>query len=318
MAIIDDILKLKEFKEQPPVLMDIGASGEMYKFWKKIAKYSICIAFDADDRELGYTVKDHAGYHKLFLYNCIITNKTDPSLEFYLTSSPYCSSTLEPYEEKLKVWAFADLFKLNKKVNLNANNIPSVLAELNINYIDWFKTDSQGTDLRLFQSIPDQMLAKVLVADFEPGIIDAYKGEDKLFALVDYMKDKHYWMNDLFIKGSQRIDLSLVGNKLSGKTNKNIQYLIKHSPNWGEVSFLHTFENIENFSKRDVLLGIVFSIILKQYGFALELSLKGNEKFNDPIFKKLEQHCINHIQFNVFRYSKFIVLKILRKYFNVH
>ncbi|MEI8204685.1 MAG: hypothetical protein WCH34_16825 [Bacteroidota bacterium] len=318
MTIIDKILSQKEFHDRPPVLLDIGASGEMYRFWKKIAKYAVCIAFDADDRELSYTVKDNAGYKKLFLYNCIVTNGENKQQTFYLTSSPYCSSTLPPFEEKLNVWAFADLFSLNKKVELNSNNIPSVLKELNIDYIDWFKTDSQGTDLRLFESIQQELKDKILAADFEPGIIDAYKGEDKLFALVDYMKDKPYWMNDLFIKGSQRINLSFVGNKISNKTQRNIQYLIKHSPNWGEVSFLNTFENFDTFSKRDVLLGIVFSMILKQYGFALELAIKGNAKFDDPIFQMIEKHCISKINFNLIRYSKFILLKVLRKYFNVH
>jgi hypothetical protein len=318
MSIIDKILTLPEFQNTPPVLLDIGASGEMYKFWKKIGKYSICIAFDADDRELGYTVKNNAGYKKLYLYNCIVTNSENTKLDFYLTSSPYCSSTLPPFEEKLNVWAFANLFALNKKVELNANNLSSVLKELGLDQIDWFKTDSQGTDLRLFNSIPSNIKDKILAADFEPGIIDAYKGEDKLFALVDSMKDQPYWMNDLFIKGSQRINLSTVGSKLSLKTRKNIQYLIKHSPNWGEVSYLNTFENFDSFSKRDVLLGIVFSIVLKQYGFALELSVKGSQKFNDNIFLDTEKYSIQHINFNIFRYSKFILLIVLRKYFNVH
>ena len=38
-------------KNQPPVLVDIGASGFIHKKWRKIAKYSVCIAFDADTRD---------------------------------------------------------------------------------------------------------------------------------------------------------------------------------------------------------------------------------------------------------------------------
>ena len=76
-------------------------------------------------------------------------------------------------------------------VELPALDIPSVLAELGLERVDWLKGDSQGTDLRLFRSLGD-LASSVLVAEFEPGIIDAYEGEDK-FADV---------LNDLVPAGS--------------------------------------------------------------------------------------------------------------------
>jgi len=51
MSLIDKVLTRKEFEDKPPVLLDIGASGTIHKKWKRIAKYSICIAFDADTRD---------------------------------------------------------------------------------------------------------------------------------------------------------------------------------------------------------------------------------------------------------------------------
>ena len=63
---------------------------------------------------------------------------------------------------------------------------------LKINKIDWFKTDSQGIDLRLFKSLNIEIQNKVIVAEFEPGIIDAYKNEDKLYRLVGYMSNQEF------------------------------------------------------------------------------------------------------------------------------
>ena len=60
-----------------------------------------------------------------------------------------------------------------------------VLKELKIEKVDWFKTDSQGTDLRLFIDLEEEIRNKVLIAEFEPGMMDAYKGEDKFYKILE-------------------------------------------------------------------------------------------------------------------------------------
>ena len=123
MSIIDKVISHPLLKEFPPVLIDIGASGQIHKKWKKIASHSICIAFDADDREFGYVVKENSGYKKLYVYNCIVSNSNKSKDNFYLTKSPYCSSLLEPDEEALKNYAFAEKFKVEKKENIETEKI---------------------------------------------------------------------------------------------------------------------------------------------------------------------------------------------------
>ena len=61
--IIAKVLLRKEFADNPPVLLDIGASGKTYEPWNEIAKYSICVAFDADAREIKH-IEDGSGYKK--------------------------------------------------------------------------------------------------------------------------------------------------------------------------------------------------------------------------------------------------------------
>ena len=46
---------------------------------------------------------------------------------------------------------------------------------------------------------------KIIVADFEPGIIDAYVGEDKLHHLMAYMEHEPFWIHSMNIKGPKRI-----------------------------------------------------------------------------------------------------------------
>lgn len=297
--LIEKILLREEFLDQPPVLIDIGASGAIDIKWETFAKHSICIAFDADDREFNYITKEKSGYKKLHIFNCIVTDTELNQTDFFLTSSPFCSSVLQPDNQSLGAWAFAEKFNIDKKVKLKARTLSSLLAELDIKYVDWFKTDSQGTDLRLFMNIEKSIRNKCIAAEFEPGIIDAYIGEDKLFKIFEVMNGTDFWLADMVVKGTQRIspaDLNTISkNKL---IKKMIRESIKVSPCWGELTYLNTFNNL--LSRREYLLGWIFSSILDQHGFSYHLALKAKELFEDPIFDELIEKSKTRILLNVF------------------
>ena len=297
MSIINDILNRDEFLQAPPILLDIGAAGAIHRKWKEIAKYSVCIAFDADEREMGYTKKENSGYKQLYVYNCIASEAKSGEENFYLTESPQCSSRLLPAQKSLDNWSFAGLFRVKNMITLKTTDLAAVLKELGIRKVDWFKTDSQGTDLRLFKSLGDDLVKRVLMAEFEPGIIDAYEGEDKLWSLMAYMDTQPFWMNAIDIKGSQRIQTALAASKLTSLDRRLARFLIKTSPGWGEVSFSHTFPGSAPYlDKRDHLLGWIFAMIERQYGFALEIAAKGQERFHDDIFHELENASLKKVK----------------------
>jgi len=143
-----------------------------------------CVAFDPDERKMGTVGKAGSGYRKLHVIPAIVAAGSAKEADFYLTRSAFCSSTLRPDVEGLKQWSFAELFDVEKKVKLKAIRIQDAMRDLGISSIDWFKTDSQGTDLRLFESIPEKAQGKVMIADFEPGIRNAYEGDDKIWHVM--------------------------------------------------------------------------------------------------------------------------------------
>src|SRR5450432_1182084 len=114
MKIIDQIMRSEYFRDQPPVLIDIGASGGLHSKWKYIAKYAYCVAFDADEREFQISEEINKDYKKLIHINRIVTALPSGNANFYLTYSPFCSSLLEPDEEKLSPWLFKPLFEVKK------------------------------------------------------------------------------------------------------------------------------------------------------------------------------------------------------------
>jgi FkbM family methyltransferase len=288
MKIIDQIMGSEYFSDKPPVLIDIGASGGIHSKWKKIARYAYCVAFDADDREFQISEETDKNYKKLINVNRIVATRPSGHTPFYLTQSPYCSSLLEPDQEKLDPWLFKSLFEVKQVTNLPAVTLAETLGSANISYIDWFKVDTQGTDLRIYNSLPDEIRNTILFAEFEPGIMDAYKEEDKLYSVMQVMHEQGFWLSSMNVKGTQRLKNSYV-QKIGGFLSERI---IKTSPGWAELAY---FRNPENFSCRSLLLMIVFALLEGQYGFALELADKGILQFSDPLIAECRTAVLKKI-----------------------
>jgi hypothetical protein len=289
MKIIDKILKSACFEKQPPVLIDIGASEEINAKWKSIARYSYCIAFDADDREFKVTEQTNSRFKKLITINRIVTAEAADKPLFYLTDSPYCSSLLEPDIEKLKPWLFSPLFRVKQRIPIQAITIQQSLLDTGISYVDWFKTDTQGTDLRLFTHLPPSLRETVLAAEFEPGIMDAYKTEDKLYMVMQEMQNHNFWLSSMIVKGTQRIAVNYA--EQFGKFTS--ERVIKTSPGWAEITYL---KQPPLSNERQLLLLFVFACIEKQFGFALEITDFALQHYNTKLFGECREAVIKKIK----------------------
>lgn len=294
---IKQILVHEELIKNPPVLIDIGASGYLLPEWAVIAPYSICLAFDADKRDIDYLVEEGGKFKKLITVNSIVIEKNDKSADFYLTKNPYCSSTLKPLNNKLGNWNYYQLFEIESTVKLKSVCLTEIINKFDLKQIDWFKTDSQGTDLRLFKSLGEEIRSKIIVADFEPGIIDAYQNEDKLYHLLEFMDSNEFWISDIELSGSQRISKEIKQKFFPGENVDQLASRLKSSPGWAEITYINSFENVF-FTKREFLLGIVFSMIKNQFAFALQLAYMANEKFRDSYFEKITKYLIEKINYS--------------------
>jgi hypothetical protein len=316
MGMLNTVLSRCEFQEFPPVLVDVGASSGLNPGWKALAKYSICIAFDADDREMASTRRASKVYRELYVYNRALTSGPEGPSDFYLTQSPSCSSLLRPNHKKLSVWEYAERFRVCKKTSVQTVNFGTVLSELKLGQVDWFKTDSQGTDLRLFLSLGSSVIQKLLVAEFEPGIIDAYEGEDKLWEVMRAMDERDFWMADIEIKGSNRINKAMLDG--FGRFEQTYMlHLLKVSPGWAEVLYLNSFTDAEGiFSMRDYLLGWVCASLKERHGFALELAVAGEERFEDAVFDTLKKYSLRRIRTSYANVSGYfpLLIRALRKW----
>ena len=309
MKIIARIMRSEYFRDLPPVLIDIGASGGIHSKWKYIAKYAHCIAFDADDREFQISEDINKDYKKITKINRIVTTLPSANANFYLTQSPFCSSLLEPDAEKLQPWLFKPLFEVKEITSLPAVTLSETLQSAGISYIDWFKVDTQGTDLRIYQSLPEEIRKTVLFAEFEPGILDAYKEEDKLYSVMQEMHSQGFWLSSMNIKGTQRLQNNYadqIGSFLSER-------IIRTSPGWAELSY---FRNPEGLSRRNLLLMIVFALLEQQYGYALELADIGRKQFQDSLLDECRKAVLDRIQREKMKIPLILIKRKINKLFS--
>jgi len=290
---IQAVLNHAALLEKPPVLVDVGATGKLRQEWAAVAPYAICIAFDGDARDFSVVENSGSAYRKLYTINRIVAPAVSDAADFYLTRSPHCSSTLRPDADALQPWDFCGLFRVAEKMLLPAVTLDRVLDDCGIGYIDWYKSDSQGTDLRIFDALSRHVSDQVVVAEFEPGIIDAYHGEDKLHQLMRYMDNRPFWVTDMHIKGARRIDQDDL-QALSRFQKKWLKLALRPAPGWCEISYLNTFE--QPLDLRRYLLGWVFATIKKEHGFALHLAKEGAAIHGDCLFRALEHSSRDALQ----------------------
>lgn len=300
---VDKILSLPEFQDAPPVLIDIGASGAIHKIWKKIAPYSICIAFDADKRDFDANVSEKSPFKKLYIYNTLVSERDEEMADFYLTKSPHCSSLLAPHGQGFQDTAWADRFAVEKVVKLPTTSLSGVLEKLHISYVDWFKSDSQGIDLRLFKSLDETILRKVKVAEFEPGIVDCYVGEDMLSEVLHYMQTRRdFWLANLLVKGSQKISPQSLEKVYSNKILRKLaMFSLPKMAGWGEMTYLNEMNENTYYTKRDYLLALAFGLVLGQFGYTFMLSEKAQKLFPDTIFVEIQHYSKSKIRANIWK-----------------
>jgi len=261
-----------------PVLVDVGASMQPPRIWDSIAPNSIYVGFDPDGRTPSNIVAEK--YHRAEIVpKAIVDVEGQQETTFFLTKHPECSSSLRPDFDSLSNYLFADCFKVEQEVSVPATTLNAAIGGLNLPGIDWLKLDTQGTDLRIFRSLTPDLQAKVLALDIEPGLIDAYEGEDLFIDCHRYLTENGFWLSNLNVRGPVRMRSSTLtdcGSMLTGMTRDSIENVIRKSPGWCEARYLRMpgWLAERSCAMRDIVLLWAISMLDRQHGFALDVEVQ--------------------------------------------
>jgi len=274
-----------------PILIDIGASGSPPDIWKRLVKRSIYVGFDPDLREIREASENHF-YKSIIVNEAVTSDNGNDEVLFYFTKSPFCSSTLKPDSESLSNFLFSNLFVVEREAKVRATTLDSVMERLSLSRLDWFKVDSQGTDLRIFNSLREEFRSRVLAVDIEPGLIDAYVGEDLFVDAHRDLTQNGFWLSNLNVHGAVRMKSSALNEViLSDKdiTYNLIKKILKKSPAWVNARYFRTIEYLarRNLSRRDYILLWVFALLDNQFGFAIDLGIEYEKIFGIDEFSQV-------------------------------
>ena len=123
------------------------------------------------------------------------------------------------------------------------------------------------------------------------------------------MDKKEYWLSSMSVKGTQRLN-----NSGLGLSNFAVKRSLRKSPCWAELCYLHTGINLND--KRQLLLLYIFSLLEKQYGFAIEIADKGSALFNDGLFAECKRAAINKLKQERVKIPFVMLKKQLNKIFS--
>lgn len=271
-----------------PILVDIGASGTPPALWQGLKLVSTYIGFDPDSREIR-PLEDSGFYAAWIVNKAIVEHKEQETVRFYLTRSPYCSSTLHPVSDSLENYLYADLFTIESQKDVPSITLEAALYALNFDQIHWLKLDSQGMDLRLFTSLPASVSQSILALDVEPGLIDAYEGEDLFTDLHTELTKYGFWLADASVLGSVRVNKQSVAH--FPHLTEQLAY-VKTAPGWVEARYLRTVQSLQDgaYNKADYVMLWVFTMQAGHFGFALDVLSAYVERFgNDSYANIMEQ-----------------------------
>ena len=263
-----------DLRAEPPVLIDVGASGDPPAAWAEIAAHSVFVGFDPDLRAVRETSSGRF-HRELMINEAVIADAGVATTKLFLTRSPYCSSTLRPDARGLADFLFADLFAVVRETEVAATTLNEVVRRFQLPGIDWLKVDTQGIDLRLFQSLAPATRAGVLALDIEPGLIDAYEGEDTFTEAHAQLVKSGFWLAHLDVMGTARMKRTTLAWLRAEQPDLDSQALaaaVPKSPGWTEARYLRTVESLRERGapRRDYLLLWWFALTGGQLGFALD------------------------------------------------
>ncbi|MEG4944356.1 FkbM family methyltransferase [Microcoleus sp. F4-D5] len=270
------------FKETNFVLVDIGASGEPHRIWQEIAPFSYYIGFDPDSRELNE--ENSWNFQKFTIVKKIVTDDSSSQVKFFLTSYPFCSSTLQPNENSQQ-YSFTETFDVESRVELPATRLDEVIGELKVHGIDWLKLDSQGRDLDIFVSIDKSVRDRMLAIDVEPGIIAFYNGENTFDRVHKALIEEGFWLSSLNFQSFPRV-MQSTRKALSSQLDQQQIERLPGSPTAAEARYFRTLEHLKlvEASLRDYVSLWAFALLDGKVGFALDIALHISDSCGtDPV-----------------------------------
>ncbi|MFH1189197.1 MAG: FkbM family methyltransferase [Candidatus Omnitrophota bacterium] len=182
-------------KEDPIVLIDVGASGGIRRVWRKAEGYLQAVGFEPDRRAFEALQKNAASSRK---YINAALSETDGVSEFHLTQKQECSSALRPNMSYLEQFPDAGRYKVIGRSSVPVRRLSEkLLRDEGVHDADFLKLDTQGGDLKILKGAAGLLEGRVFGIDVEVEFAPLYEGQP-LFSDIDvFLRDRGFHIFDM-------------------------------------------------------------------------------------------------------------------------
>lgn len=170
-------------------LIYIGAN-EGYSLWNIFDKYDQVYAFEPDPEMFEILNKKYKQFEWVTLINAACSTENGEA-NFYVTINRV-SSSLSDVHSKEKSLGIPDPLKI---IKVKTINLIDFLKENNIDYIDFYLSDAQGSDLNILKTVKEytdnKKIGELFIETHANGI-ELYDGLDNQFEGFKTLLSKNY------------------------------------------------------------------------------------------------------------------------------
>jgi FkbM family methyltransferase len=163
-------------------LVDVGARGGWPPKWAPFREWVTMIGFEPDPDEFA-SLSQTAGRNEILIPSAL--SRGEGPAVLHITRNPFCSSLYPPNRELVQALRPGDLqLDLVGEAPVSVESLDSALARANIEWVDFIKLDTQGSELDILQGAPRTLSASVLAVEVEVQFLPLYRGVG-LFGEID-------------------------------------------------------------------------------------------------------------------------------------
>lgn len=181
------------YKENPIVLIDIGASGGIPQEWKRASKYLKVIGFEPDERAFA-NLKNNNNYKFI---NAAL-GLSEQEVDFYLTKKQETSSVFYPNADLLKQFPDHERYSVVKTKRIKTKPLTkSMIRGKDIGDADFIKLDTQGGELTILKGAVNLLDDCIFGIETEVEFAPIYLKQPLFSDMNSFLLEKGFHLFDL-------------------------------------------------------------------------------------------------------------------------
>jgi FkbM family methyltransferase len=249
------------YQKAPLTLLDVGARGGAHVRWKQCNKHLQVIGFEPDQWAF-QALENQSTDKSRYRYLNVALSNVPGEQDFFNTRNPGVSSLLKPNAEFLAQFPDAARWDVLSTSKVTVTSLDQALKQSNVEYVDFIKLDTQGTELSILEGGSETLEESVFGVEVEVEFAELYEGQP-LFSDVDpHLRKLGFSLFDLRTIDWKRDDAKYVGGRKGQLVFADALY----------------FKNPEVFlkqgqcSKEALLRALTICVVYGYLDYALELS----------------------------------------------